>query len=60
MLNHMEVIGHDTGTQQRQLHSLAEGRAHIYAYSLHRITVTEPFEQVAHLLFGPSCAHLKH
>ena len=51
MLNHMEMISHDTGTWQRQLHSLAEGRAHIHTYSLDRIAVAEPFEQVAHFLF---------
>ena len=60
MLDHMEVISHDASMRQRQLHRRALRGAHVHAHRLDRIAITQAFEQVADLVFGPSCAHLKH
>ncbi len=60
MLDHMEVIGHDTRMRQRQLYRLAERDAHVHAHCLHRIAVTQSLEQVADLVFCTSSTDLKY
>lgn len=57
LLDAMNIIGHNLGVGQVQLHRQTIARTHIHTHRFHPIRLIKVFQQLDHLVLGSSFAH---